>query len=59
MIKIEPDMENKLTKMSFADCFEVHSVLQERFVKQIGQISGISMEEIRIDLSKVLSIDSE
>ncbi len=59
MIKIEPDKKNKLTKVSAADCFQVRSVSQERFVKQIGQISELYMDEIRIGLSKVLSIDAE
>ncbi len=59
MIKIEPDKENKLTKMSAADCFQVRSVSQERFVKQIGQVSEICVDDIRIGLSKVLSIDAE
>ena len=59
MIKIEPDKENNLAKTSAADCFQVRSVSQERFVKQIGQVSEIFMDEIRIGLSKVLSIDIE
>ena len=59
MIRIEPDKENNLAKTSAADCFQVRSVSQERFVKQIGQVSEIFMDEIRIGLSKVLSIDTE
>ncbi len=59
MVKIEPDKENKLTKASAADCFQVRSVSQDRFVKQIGRVSEIYMNEIRIGLSKVLSIDAE
>ncbi len=59
MIKIEPDKENNLAKTSAADCFQVRSVSQERFVKQIGQVSEIYMDDIRIGLSKVLSIDAE
>lgn len=59
MIKIEPDKENNLAKTSAADCFQVRSVSQERFVKQIGQVSEIFMDEIKIGLSKVLSIDTE
>ncbi len=59
MIKIEPDKENNLAKTSAADCFQVRSVSQERLVKQIGQVSEIFMDEIRIGLSKVLSIDIE
>ncbi len=57
MVKIEPDRENGLTKDSTADCFQVRSVSQDRFVKRLGALPEATMDEIRIGLSKVLSID--
>jgi len=57
MVKIEPDQENNLIKDSTADCFQVRSVSEERFVKQIGGVSAIVMADIKIGLSKVLSIE--
>ncbi len=59
MIKIEPTSKNGLTKESSADCFQVRSLSEDRFVKRLGIISDSIMEEIRIGLSKVLSIDTE
>jgi mRNA interferase MazF len=59
MTKLEPDKENGLTKISAADSFQIRSVSQERFVKQIGTVPETIMDEIRIGLAKVLSIDSE
>jgi len=59
MIKIEPNRRNGLTKDSSADCFQVRSVSQYRFVKRLGELSDSIMDEIRIGLSKVLSIDTE
>ncbi len=59
MIKIEPNSKNGLTKESSADCFQVRFVSQDRFVKRIGVLSDSIMDEIRIGLSKVLSIDVE
>ncbi len=59
MIKIEPNSKNGLTKESSADCFQIRSVSQDRFVKRLGVISDSIMEEMRIGLSKVLSIDTE
>ena len=59
MIKIEPHSSNGLTKKSSADCFQVRSVSQNRFVKRLGELSDSIMDEIRIGLSKVLSIDIE
>jgi mRNA interferase MazF len=57
MIKLEPNSKNGLTKDSSADCFQVRSVSQERFVKKLGNISAAIMDEIKIGLSKVLSIE--
>lgn len=59
MIKIEPNSKNGLTKKSSADCFQVRSVSRNRFVKRLGELSVSEMNEIRIGLSKVLSIDFE
>ncbi len=58
MIKIEANRKNGLTKNSSADCFQVRSVSQERFVKKIGSLSIDVMNEIREGLSKVLSIEN-
>lgn len=57
MTKIEPDTENGLTKVSAADSFQIRSVLQERFVKQIGIVPETIMDEIRSGLAKVLAIN--
>lgn len=59
MIKIEPDTKNGLKKISAADCFQVRSLSQKRFVKKLGTVSENIMNEIRIGLSKVLSIETE
>ncbi len=58
MIKIEHNSNNGLAKDSSADCFQVRSISQERFIKKLGNISGIIMNEIRTGLSRVLSIES-
>ncbi len=56
MVKIEPNKQNKLTKMSSADCFQVRSLSEKRFVKKIGKIDNETSEEIKTALAKVLSI---
>ncbi|WP_375578895.1 type II toxin-antitoxin system PemK/MazF family toxin [Marivirga tractuosa] len=57
MVKIVPDSNNNLSKVSSADCFQIRSVSEERFVKNIGEVgSGIS-DSVKEALSKVLSID--
>jgi len=57
MIKIEPNNKNGLTKDSSANCFQVRSVSQDQFVKRLGELTDSVMDEIRLGLSKVLSID--
>lgn len=57
MVKIEPSLKNRLTKDSSADCFQVRSISEERFVKRLDEVSGSIMDEVKIGLSKVLSIE--
>jgi mRNA interferase MazF len=59
MIKITPNHINGLTKDSSADCFQIRSVSQERFIKKLGKISENILDDIKIGLSKVLSIENE
>lgn len=56
MIKIPATLENSLTKNSCADCFQVRSVSHQRFINKIGTVDETIMDEIRLGLSKVLSI---
>lgn len=58
MIRIKPDSDNGLAKDSSADCFQVRSVSKERFVKRLGNISLMNLEEIKFGLSKILSIEN-
>jgi mRNA interferase MazF len=55
MIRIQPNRQNGLTKESAADCFQIRSVSQDRFVKKIGSVSVSEMEDIREGLTQVLS----
>ena len=41
MIMINPNQTNGLTKDSAADCFQIRSVSQERFIKRIGKVSEL------------------
>ncbi len=59
MVKIDPTSKNGLNKTSAADCFQVRSLSQKRFVRKIGIVSETVMAEIKTGLSKVLSIDSD
>jgi len=56
MVKLIPDGENNLSKISSADCFQVRSISEIRLIKLIGKISLNSTDKIKFALSKVLSI---
>lgn len=57
MVRIVADVETKLSKVSCADCFQVRSVSEQRFVRKIGDVPASVMYEIKSGLSKVLSIE--
>lgn len=57
MIKLSPNTQNKLRKISAVDTFQVRSVSQKRFVRQVGRISHETMRHIRKGLKQVLDID--
>ncbi|WP_199200268.1 type II toxin-antitoxin system PemK/MazF family toxin [Adhaeribacter arboris] len=56
--KIVPDKNNNLSKSSAADCFQVRSLSELRFTKKLGKITDEQLEEIKIGLAKVLSIEA-
>lgn len=58
MVKIDTDHLNNLSKESAADCFQIRSISEERFIKRIGKISANNLDEIKEALSKVLTIEN-
>lgn len=57
MVKLIPNKLNGLSKDSSADCFQVRSISKDRFIKKIGILDESEMDEIRLGLAKILSID--
>ncbi len=57
MVKIIPDSTNGLSKTSAADCFQIRSIAHERLIQKLGIIDPITLLEIKVAISKVLSID--
>jgi mRNA interferase MazF len=56
MVRVEPDVDNGVEKISAADAFQVRSVAQERFVRRLGRLSDLVMIEISKALALVLHI---
>jgi len=57
MIKLNPNMENGLQKISAADCFQTRSVSITRFEKKLGKITFEEREKLKVGLKKVFSIE--
>ena len=56
MVKVEPDKKNNLEKTSSADCFQVRSVSEERFVRKIGAVQDEILQDVGAALATVLRI---
>ena len=57
MVKLVADRQNKLTKDSSADCFQVRSVAEERCIKKLGPVDNDTMLKIRKALATVFNIE--
>ena len=56
MIKIEPNRENRLVKISSLDCFQIRSVSKERLIEKIGEITPDEINKVQEGIVKVLGI---
>ena len=54
LVKIEPDAQNKLSKVSAIDVLQVRGVDNKRFKKQIGKASAQVLEEAVTALAAVV-----
>jgi len=56
MIKIEPNTDNGLTKISSIDCFQIRSVFQNRLMEKIGEITTDEINKVQEGILKILGI---
>jgi mRNA interferase MazF len=57
MVRIEPDSENKLTKSSVIDTFQIRSVSTKRFLRKTGSVSSEILDEIKTAIKAVIDAD--
>jgi mRNA interferase MazF len=57
MVRLEPSVENGLSKISAADTFQVRSISQQRLIRQVGILSDEKMQNISQALALVLAIN--
>lgn len=56
MVKIEPNANNGLSKISSVDCFQIRSLSKERLINKLGYIDETTLNEIKEAIRKVLGI---
>ena len=56
MIRLVPDHQNKLDKVSSIDCFQIRSISVKRLVRKIGVIDNQVLHEIDKALKVVLKM---
>lgn len=57
LVKIAPDSENNLMKLSAIDTFQIRSVSTKRFLVNIGSVSLKVLEEIKTAIKAVIDAD--
>ena len=57
MVRIETDSENKLTKPSVIDTFQIRSVSTKRFLRKTGSVSSEILDEIKTAVKAVIDAD--
>jgi mRNA interferase MazF len=56
LVKLSPSNSNGLTKESVADCFQVKSISEDRFVRKIGELSTEEFDSVKLGLIIVLGL---
>jgi mRNA interferase MazF len=57
MVKIEPNSENKLSKPSAIDCFQIRSVSTRRLMRKVGSVPAEILNEIKTAVKAVIDAD--
>ena len=57
MVRIEPDSQNNLKKLSAIDTFQIRSISTERLLKKIGSVSVKVLDEVKIAVKAVIDAD--
>jgi mRNA interferase MazF len=57
MVRVDPDKENNLKKISAIDTFQIRSVSTKKFLKKIGSLSPALLQEIKIAIKAVIDTD--
>jgi mRNA interferase MazF len=56
MIKIEPNTDNGLIKISAIDCFQIRSISKNRLMEKVGKITPDKIDKVQEGILKTLGI---
>lgn len=56
-VKIEPDADNGLTKLSAVDALQLRGMDEQRFIRKLGNLSAEKMEEIVLAVAAVIEFE--
>jgi mRNA interferase MazF len=54
MVRIEPDSENNLKKVSATDTFQIRSISTKRLLKKIGSVPLMVLDEVKTAIKAVI-----
>lgn len=57
MVRIEPDTQNRLAKISALDAFQIRSISTKRFIRKIGLIPPDILNEVKTAVKAVIDAD--
>ena len=57
LVKVDPDKDNKLKKLSAIDTFQIRSVSTKRLIRKIGSVSSSVLEKIKNAVKAVIDIE--
>lgn len=57
MVKLTPNSDNNLKKMSTVDCFQIRSISTRRFIRKIGTVSFEKLEQIKEAVKAAIDAD--
>jgi mRNA interferase MazF len=58
-IEVQPDTQNGLAKVSAIDTLQIRGVDTQRFIRKLGQVSEITMQEIGVAIVSVIEFQVE
>jgi mRNA interferase MazF len=57
MVRIEPDSENSLSKLSAIDTFQIRSISTLRLLRKIGSVSSKILDDVKTAIKAVIDAD--